>query len=119
MLQSRQQTGPQAAPQRRKGGNPSWVKGRSGNPEGARLVQQRRQDVEQSFLTELGDVELMVIDRERLKRACAALVRRTRDDNQAVRLLRVANETLRELRERYAKRAKPAPLDDVNAPLPI
>ena len=46
-------------------------------------------------------------------------VRRTRDDNQAVRLLRVANETLRELRERYAKRAKPAPLDDVNAPLPI
>jgi len=112
MLQSRQQTGPQAAPQRRKGGNPSWVKGRSGNPEGARLVQQ-------SFLTELGDVELTVIDRERLKRACAALVRRTRDDNQAVRLLRVANETLRELRERYAKRAKPAPLDDVNAPLPI
>jgi hypothetical protein len=101
MLQSEEQSDRQR--RKGKGGNPAWKPGMvSPNPEGARLIKRRRQELEQSFLNELGDIELTAIDRELLARAIDNIVQRPRNNVAKAALLNSARRVIREIRVRHA-----------------
>src|SRR5262245_54755957 len=87
-----------------------WKPGTSGCPIGGGLVHKmRREAVEKSLLIELGDAELSAVDQALLKRAVDALMRRPRNDTDAVRLTNVAHRIVRDLRTRYAPRPQHDP----------
>jgi hypothetical protein len=106
MLQSREQTGRQ----RRKGGNPSWRKGVSGNPEGARLTIERHaallRDLTHDLERDLGAV-LTVTDRVLIERAAHLLLARPRSHNDRVRAANTADRIIQRVRERHNARRSP------------
>jgi hypothetical protein len=109
MLQSEGQTRQQREPQRRKGGNPNWRKGVSGNPEGARLVIERRaalvRDIERDLERDVG--ALTATDRVLIGRAADLLLARPRAHTERVRATNTATRILASIRDRHAAKREP------------
>jgi hypothetical protein len=89
----------QQTEQRRSRGRP-FVKGVSGNPNGSRLIIERRGRMEAEIAADLGG-NLSAVDRVLLSRGVELLTRKPRSHTDAVRLVNAATRIIDKLRAKY------------------
>jgi hypothetical protein len=82
---------------------PGFVKGKSGNPRGSRLVIEKRAQMLADFERECGR-PIVGTDRVMAERGIEMLTRRPRSHDEAVRLLNAGSRIIDRLRAKYAKR---------------
>jgi hypothetical protein len=113
------QTAQETTSQRRRPGNPNWRKGVSGNPEGSRLVIERRAalvaNIERDLERDVG--ALTATDRVLIGRAADLLLARPRSHTERVRSTNTATRIIERIRERRHDKQQPTDwLVTLNAP---
>jgi hypothetical protein len=113
------QTAEETTSQKRRPGNPNWRKGVSGNPEGARLVIERRAalvvNIERDLERDVG--ALTATDRVLIGRAADLLLARPRSHTERVRSTNTATRIIERIRERRHDKQQPTDwLVTLNAP---
>jgi hypothetical protein len=86
-----------------------FVKGKSGNPLGARLVIEKRAAMLADLERECGR-SIVGTDRIMAERGIEVLTRRPRSHDEAVRLLNAGSRIIDRLRDKYTKREPVAPV---------